>query len=287
MLRQRIAKSDRSGTPGQRLVSRKSEQFNTLMMRRVPTSISGLLASALCLLTMISATAEPRPATVPSTAMEAALEALRARFPDQVVIGFEELWDVRPEREPEIDLGPTNSTLEQVLARIRRENPKYRIELLQSGLVHVRPATGTADPVGLLDIRLREFFLPPDDCVAQQLLNMDRCAAFSYTPELSTYLCEHWWASHRAHDKEPFGVAGDFLGDCKPTHHRHEPIYHDITVREALNLMAITSLQISRGQLPTKAPTWAKRKPISWKYRFRRDPDADTGLGGVPIIQTF
>src|SRR5215469_6467233 len=256
-------------------------------MTSVPTFVSGLLASALCLLTMVSATAEQSLATVPSTPMEAALEALRARFPDQVVIGFEELWDVRPERELKIDLGPTNSTLEQVLARIRRENPRYRIELLQSGLVHVRPARGTADPVGLLDLRLREFFLPPSDCVAQQLLNMDRCAAFSYTPELSTYLCEHWMAWHRARDKEPFGVAGDFLGDCEHVHHSHEPNYHEITVREALNLIAITTLQIARGQLPTNAPTWAKRKPISWKYRFRRDPDADTGLGGVPIIQMF
>ena len=246
-----------------------------------------VLAIAVCLLTMVSATAKPRPMTVPSTPMEAALDALRSRFPNQVVIGFEKLWEVRPEREPQIDLGPANSTLEQVLARIRRENPNYRIELLQGGLVHVHPARGIADPARLLALRLREFFLPPDDCVAQQLLNMDRCAAFSYTPELSTYLCEHWWAWHRAHDKEPFGVAGDFLGDCQPAHHRHEPIYHDITVREALNLMAIRSLQIARGQLPTNAPTWAKHKPISWKYRFRRDPDADTGLGGVPLIQTF
>ena len=216
------------------------------------------------------------------------MDALRSRFPNQVVIGFEELWDVSPVREPQIDLGPANSTLEQVLARIRRENPKYKIELLQGSLVHVHPAHDTADPAGLLDLRLREFFFPPDDCVAQQLLNMDRCTAFSYTPELSRYLCEHKMAAwYRAHGKEPFGVAGDFLGDCQPAHHRHEPIYHDITVREALNLMAIRSLQVASGQLPTNAPTWAKRNPISWKYRFRRDPGADTGLGGVPIIQTF
>jgi hypothetical protein len=82
-------------------------------------------------------------------------------------------------------------------------------------------------------------------------------------------------------------VAGDFLGDCKPAHNRHEPIYHDITVREALNLMAIRSLQIANAPPRTNTPTWAKRKPISWKYRFRPDPDADTGLGGVPIIQMF
>ena len=248
-------------------------------MTSVPTFISGLLASALCLLTMVSATAEPRPATVPSTPMEAALDALRSQFPNQVVIGFEELWEVRPEREPQIDLGPANSTLEQILARIRRENPNYRIELLQGGLVHVRPARGTADPAGLLDLRLREFFLPPDDCVDQQLLDMDHCAAFSYTPELSTYLCERWWAWHGAHDNGPFGVAGDFLGDCKPAHNRHEPIYHDITVREALNLMAIRSLQVANAPPRTNTPTWAKRKPISWKYRFRPDPDTDTGLG--------
>jgi hypothetical protein len=94
-------------------------------------------------------------------------------------------------------------------------------------------------------------------------------------------------AWHRAYDIGPFGVAGDVPGDCQPSQHRHEPIYHDIAVREALNLMAIRSLHVANGQLRTNAPTWAKRHPISWKYRFRRDPDADTGLGGVPIIQTF
>jgi len=256
-------------------------------MKNARTLVSALLVFTLYLLTIAHATEERRPATLPSTPLEAALDVLRSRFPNQVVIGFEELWEVRPEREPQIDLGPANSSLEQVLACIRRENPKYRIELLQSGLVHVSPARGTADPVGLLDLRLREFFLPPDDCVDQQLLNMDHCAAFSYTPELSTYLCERWWAWHRAHDKGPFGVAGDFLGDCKPAHNRHEPIYHDITVREALNLMAIRSLQVANAPPRTNTPTWAKRKPISWKYRFRPDPDADTGLGGVPIIQMF
>ena len=219
--------------------------------------------------------------------MEAALDALRSRFPNQVVIGFEELWGVRPQREPQIDLGLANSTLDQVLAHIRGENPKYKIELLQGCLVHVHPAHDTADPPGLLDLRLREFFFPPDNCDAQQLLNMDRCAAFSYTRELSRYLCEHQMAWYRAHGKGRFGVVGDFLGDCEPAHHRHEPIYHDITVREALSLMAIRSLQVASGQLPTNAPIWAKRNPISWKYRFRRDPDAGTGLGGVPIIQTF
>jgi hypothetical protein len=24
-----------------------------------------------------------------------------------------------------------------------------------------------------------------------------------------------------------------------------------------------------------------------WKFRFRREADADTGLGGVPLFQTF
>src|SRR5215469_18618631 len=93
-------------------------------MTSPPIFISALFASARCLLTMVSATTEPRPATIGSTPMEAALDALRSRFPNQIVVGFEALWDVRPAREPQIDLGPTNSTLEQVLARIRRENPQ-------------------------------------------------------------------------------------------------------------------------------------------------------------------
>jgi hypothetical protein len=83
------------------------------------------------------------------------------------------------------------------------------------------------------------------------------------------------------------GVVGDFMGDCEPAHHRREPIYRNITVRESLNLMAVRSLQVARGDVPSTAPKYFKPKPMSWKYRFRRDPEADTGLAGVPIFQTF
>jgi hypothetical protein len=129
--------------------------------------------------------------------------------------------------------------------------------------------------------------LPPDDCLPQQMINMENpVSRFSYTPELSTYLMQKKEAWYRAQG-QPFGVAGDFMGDCEPANHRHEPIYHNITVREALNLMVIRSLQVTRGDIPSSAPSWFKPKPISWKYRFRRDPNADTGLGGVPVFQTF
>jgi hypothetical protein len=225
---------------------------------------------------------------VPSTPMEAALDSLRARFPNQIVIGFEELWNARPDIEPQVDLGTPNASLEEVLRSIRRLNPQYKIELLHERLVHVYPANGTADPAGLLDLRLQEFFLPPDDCMAQQMLNMENSIqSFSYTPELGAYLWEHKAAWHRTHGKEMQGVVGDFMGDCEPAHHRREPIYRNITVRESLNLMAVRSLQVARGDVPSTAPKYFKPKPMSWKYRFRRDPEADTGLAGVPIFQTF
>ncbi len=225
---------------------------------------------------------------MPSTPIEAALDALRSRFPNQIVIGFEESFDVRPDREPDVDLGPPNSTLQQVLARIRRANPKYKIDLLRDGLLHVYPANETADPAGLLDLRLQNFVLPPDDCIPQQMLNMDNpMAGFSYTPELGAYLWEHKVAWYRAHGKEVGGIVGDFMGDCEPAHHRSGHIYQNISVRDALNLIAIRSLLTASGKVPSNAPSWFKPKPISWKYRFRREPDADTGLGGVPLIQSF
>lgn len=69
-------------------------------------------------------------AAVVSTPMEAALDALRARFPKLVVIGFEELWDARPDREPQIDLGLPDSSVERVLERIRDLNPAHKVEML-------------------------------------------------------------------------------------------------------------------------------------------------------------
>src|SRR5664279_6581796 len=123
--------------------------------------------------TQTSAQPRAHSAGVVSTPMEAAVDALRARFPDQIVVGFEELWDARPVTDPQVDLGPPDSTLKQVLDRIRRANPRYKLDLLEGGLVHVYPAHGTADPLGLLDIRLNEFFLPPCDCIPQQINRMD------------------------------------------------------------------------------------------------------------------
>jgi hypothetical protein len=245
-----------------------------------------LCGGALCLLTLCTVTSSLE-AQVPSTPIEASVEALRSRFPGQIVVGFEELFETRPDTEPVVDLGPPNSSLQEALQRIRSQNPRYKIDLLPQGLAHVYPRYGIADPPGLLDLRLAEFFLPPDDCVAQQFLYMESpMKRFSYTPELGAYLWEHKVAWYRAHGKEVGGFVGDFMGDCEPAHHRHEPIYRDITLREALNLMAIHSLQAANGSPPPGRPLF-RPKPISWKYRFRQAPDADTGLGGVPVFQTF
>ncbi len=236
-----------------------------------------------------AAVIEAWPAHITSTPMEAALNELRRRFPDQIVIGFEELFEPRPESDPQINLGPSDATLAEVLSRIRSVDPKYKIDLLKGGLVHVYPVNRSADPPGLLHIRLHEFFLPPDDCVLQQIGNsMDHpLSRFSYTPELGAYLWQAKEAWYRATGKLVPGIVGDFMGDCEPANHRREPIYHNITVREALNLMVIRSLQVTRGDVPSSAPSWFKPKPISWKYCFRRDPTADTGLGGIPVFQTF
>jgi hypothetical protein len=62
---------------------------------------------------------------------------------------------------------------------------------------------------------------------------MDRCAAFSYTRARIFVNTGGLGIGHTT--KSRFAVAGDFPGDCGPAHHRNEPIYHDITVREALN----------------------------------------------------
>ena len=64
-------------------------------------------------------------------------------------------------------------------------------------------------------------------------------------------------------------------------------VYRNLTVREAMKLMAIRSLEPSRGEVQTNDPGYGGYKPISWKFRFRRESDADTGLGGVAVFQTF
>lgn len=257
----------------------------TLRLRYAMTIFKRL---AVCLLvTPACLLAQAADDPVPPTLMEASLKALRARFPTQIVVGFEELWDARPDHLPQIDLGPPGTSLAQVLERVRRLNPTYKVDLLAGGLVHAYPAHRTADPPGLLNLRLTEYFLPPDDCMEEQFSFMDSAmGALSYTPDLGKYLWEHKAAWYRAHNKLIGGLVGDFMGDCLPADHRHEPIYLNITVREALNLMAVRSLQVTRGERANTTPGY-KPQTISWRYRFRRDPEADTGLGGVPVFQQF
>lgn len=222
---------------------------------------------------------------VTSTPMEKALDDLRVRFPTSIVIGFEELYDARPDKEPEVDLGPKDCSLREVLNRVRSIDPKYRVELLQGSLIHVYPASETADPVGLLDIRLRQFVMPQDSCLGQAIGYVDEWF-HGYAPELVQFLAKRKDAWYREHDREVPGIVGDILGNCISLA-APGPVYRNITVRDALNLIARRSLQVSRGEVTPNDPIYPPYKPLSWKFRFRREPDANTGLGGVPLFQTF
>jgi hypothetical protein len=129
------------------------------------------------------------------------------------VVGFEELWDARPLTEPQVNLGPSDSSLKHVLDRIRQANPQYKLDLLEGGLVHVYPAHGTADPLGSLDIRLSEFFLPPGDCIPPQINSHGQLLCRSFTPELSEYLSRKKPEWNQKHGSQPFDIVGDSMGD--------------------------------------------------------------------------
>jgi hypothetical protein len=57
---------------------------------------------------------------------------------------------------------------------------------LQGKLVHVYPANESADPIGLLDVRLRLFSMPQDSCLRQAIENIDE-GLRGYAPELTNY----------------------------------------------------------------------------------------------------
>lgn len=222
---------------------------------------------------------------VPSIPIEKALDDLRMRFPTSIVIGFEELYDPRPDRGPEVDLGPKDLPLKEVLIRVRRVDPRYRVELLQGGLIHVHPESETADPVGLLDIRLHQFVTPQDSCLGQAIEYIDEWF-HGYAPELVQFLAKRKDAWYREHGREVPGMVGNILGNCTSLA-APGPVYRDIAVRDAMNLMARRSLRVSRGEVTAHDSIYPPYKPLSWKFRFRREPNADTGIGGVPVFQTF
>jgi len=228
----------------------------------------------------------PTKSLVPSTPTEAALDELRRRFPNQFVIGFEELFDGRPDAEPRIDLGAQDTTFNAALERLRKiAGPRYRVDLREGRLVHVYPTKGTADPVGLLDIRINDFRMPQDQCLEAAITGIDR-PYDGYAPELDRLLIQKQEEWYRSHSKMPPGVMGSTLGNCFRST-APGPSYPNITVREALNLLALRSLQLSRGETKPIEPLYGKPKPLSWKFRFRPEPDTNTGFGGVPLFQTF
>lgn len=262
----------------------------------VVTLLSVLLLFVAAMLLCVSAAVDPGSAAcdgssagVPSTPMEASLDELRRRFPNQIVIGFEEFADEqRPACQPHIDLGPPGITLAEVLERVRQVDTRYRIELLSGRLVHVYPAHGTADPPGLLDLELHNFGVPPDDCLESAMTDgIARYGLFSYTPELGVLLTKRQEDWDRSHGNPPRGMIGSILGNCYPSSRPGSPMYHNVTLRKALDIMAMRSLQVARGEARSNGPYYVTVKALSWKYRFRRDPESDTGLDGVPIFQTF
>ncbi len=185
------------------------------------------------------------PADLTSTPIEKALDELRVRFPTSIVIGFEELYDPRPDREPEIDLGPKDLSLKDVLNRVRSIDPRYRVELWQGSLIHVYPASETADPVGMLDIRLRQFVMPQDSCLGQAIEYVDEWF-HGYAPELIQFLAKRKDAWYREHGREVPGMAGDILGNCISLA-APGPMYRNITVRDALNFPGALSGESRRS----------------------------------------
>jgi len=147
---------------------------------------------------------------VASTPIEKALDKLRVLFP--IVIGFEELYDPCPDREPQVDLGSEGLSLEEVLSRVRSIDPNYRVELLRGSLIHVYPVNETADPVGLLDIRLHQFVMPQDSCLGQAIEYLDEWF-HGYAPELVEFLAKRKSAWYRSRGQEVPGQIGSILGN--------------------------------------------------------------------------
>lgn len=226
---------------------------------------------------------------VPSTPMEAALHELQRRFPNQIVVAFEEFADEqRPACEPHIDLGPPGTTLAAAVERVRKADTRYRVELTNRRLVHVSPAHGTADSVGLLDLPLKNFAVPPDDCLHSAMTDgIARGNASSYTPELGEFLTKKQEEWDRNHGNPSKGTVGSILGDCYPNSRPGGPVYPLVTLRQALDIMALRSLQVTRGEVHSNGPGYITIKALSWQYRFRRNPLSANGLGGVPVFQVF
>jgi hypothetical protein len=208
--------------------------------------------------------------------MEAALRALRATDYARILFGFERVAAPAAQPQPTFSVTESDESLGGIMSDLCRKDPRYTFEVISGQLIHVYPRSQTSDPAGLLNIRVAHFSINEKILPAAVI---DRISELA--PELHSFLWQRRLAASRG-KPAPSSPGTQIHGNMDPTVHFE---LRNVTVREILNDVVLYSAELRRDT----PPDWAGNKPVptSWMYEFVVQPDAATGLDGIPIWRDF
>lgn len=209
---------------------------------------------------------------VEDSAMEGALRALRQKDFSRILIGFESIARRRDEKIESLSLSLTNATVGEILDQLCRQSREYTYEITDGSIIHVHPVRAQSDPPGLLDLKISEISIEANILPAAIIVRIGELA-----PELASNLDakkSEYYATRHIIPGSP-GAIGH--GNMDPQTNLH---LRNMTVREILNSIVLYSVQL-RNQTPADSHGY-KLPTASWIYEFIIDPNAPTGLGGIP-----
>jgi hypothetical protein len=209
---------------------------------------------------------------IANSTMEGALRTLRQKDFAKILIAFEKVAGREGENKESLSLSLSNATVGAILDSLCEQSRQYTYEIADEFIIYVHPARAESDPLHLLDMKIKDFSIEGKMLPTAAVQRIGVLA-----PELAVYLSEkrrNYYASRGITTGSPGATLG---GNMDPTVSLH---LHELTVRQVLNQLVLYSVQL-RDKIPADVGG-NKLAPTSWMYEFVVNPNASTGLGGIP-----
>lgn len=210
--------------------------------------------------------------------MEEALTLLRRKDYTTILIGFEKVPGQRDTKDEKgITLELKNTDVAEVLDALCHADPRYTYEIIHGVLVNVLPKGAKEDHANLLNRHVHRLSLKgaytPEGVIR---------GIGELVPELREYLRERADVYFARKGVVPGSPGALGTGNLPREFHLE---LEDGTVRDVLNAVVLYSMKAFQENAPD--PTGWRTPPSSWKYEFTVDPEASTGLGGIPHWDTL
>jgi Tfp pilus assembly protein PilP len=222
---------------------------------------------------------------VENVSIAEALVKLRAQDYRHVLIGFEQVPHREGEKRAPISLKIDAGTLGNVVQRLCQADPRYEYQVVESPvgqpklkgfMIEVRPRGAVNNPADILNMRVGDYEVDSNITAAGAISRISQDA-----PELREYLerkAEEWAQRKGTHSGE---IGAIMSGNMVPP--RFTLRLRDVTVRQILDAISLKSIEIYREEPDVDSRGMrGKPYPTGWRYNFVINPDASTGIGGIP-----